>query len=543
MSSTEDLRKKGNELFQKKQYDEAIKVYTEILEFEEGNHTVFSNRSACYCALKKFSLAAADARKTIEIKPDWPRGHTRLGAALEGERDFQGAINAYQEALRLEPGNDAALQGIERCKNGMNSSGPNMGSIFTPDKIAKLQSDPVLREKMSDPQFLAKLQNISPASFQDPDIMRAFQILFDLPEGAGAAPGSQGQEAKQPAAEAEVPKPKPAEKAKPAPKPTGSNEEAEKEKCLGNEAFGNGKIEEAISHYDKAIELDPQNMAYKNNKATALSKLGKHQEAIDFLNKAIEDGRANQANFEDIAKSYTKIASAYVSLDNLEQAIEALKSSLLEKRDPIVKRELTRLENLKSKRDAEAYENPELAEKARLEGNEYFRKKDFPKAIECYTEAIKRAPRDATPYSNRSAAYCGLGEYPMALKDAEKAIELDPKFVKAYNRKGLCHLNMKEYHKAIQAYQDALAIDPNSAEAISGLNTAREKSYTSGYDKDRAERSMADPEIQAILRDPFFMNRLQELQSNPSKAAEYMRDPDFTAKFEKLRQAGVLGVG
>lgn len=43
--------------------------------------------------------------------------------------------------------------------------------------------------------------------------------------------------------------------------------QALKEKELGNAAYKQRDFEEAIRHYDKAIELDPNNIVFYNNKA------------------------------------------------------------------------------------------------------------------------------------------------------------------------------------------------------------------------------------------------------------------------------------
>jgi small glutamine-rich tetratricopeptide repeat-containing protein alpha len=75
------------------------------------------------------------------------------------------------------------------------------------------------------------------------------------------------------------------------------------------------------------------------------------------------------------------------------------------------------------------------AEALKMKGNALMSQKLYDSAIEQYTEAIKL---DANPvyYSNRAAAWGGLGEHSKAVEDAEKAIELDPKFSKAYSRLG-----------------------------------------------------------------------------------------------------------
>ena len=43
--------------------------------------------------------------------------------------------------------------------------------------------------------------------------------------------------------------------------------QASREKELGNEAYKVKNFEQALAHYDKAIELDPTNMTYLTNKA------------------------------------------------------------------------------------------------------------------------------------------------------------------------------------------------------------------------------------------------------------------------------------
>ena len=54
--------------------------------------------------------------------------------------------------------------------------------------------------------------------------------------------------------------------------------------------FNEGKIEEAIDHYNKAISMKPDNvyqLESYNNRGIAYGKLGQYQRAIEDFNKAI----------------------------------------------------------------------------------------------------------------------------------------------------------------------------------------------------------------------------------------------------------------
>ena len=85
-------------------------------------------------------------------------------------------------------------------------------------------------------------------------------------------------------------------------------------------------------------------------------------------------------------------------------------------------------------------DEPSAADKAKAEelktkGNALMGQKMYDSAIEQYTQAIKLDPNPVY-YSNRAAAWGGVGEHEKAVEDAERALALDPKFAKAYSRLG-----------------------------------------------------------------------------------------------------------
>ena len=48
------------------------------------------------------------------------------------------------------------------------------------------------------------------------------------------------------------------------------------------------KLDDALKYYDKAIELNPNNIYAFINKGNALAKLGKNEEALRCYDKAID---------------------------------------------------------------------------------------------------------------------------------------------------------------------------------------------------------------------------------------------------------------
>ena len=56
----------------------------------------------------------------------------------------------------------------------------------------------------------------------------------------------------------------------------------------GLDASGQGLITEAISHYDKAIQLDPDTAVYYRNRGVAYNKLGQYENAITEYTMAIQ---------------------------------------------------------------------------------------------------------------------------------------------------------------------------------------------------------------------------------------------------------------
>ncbi|XP_056593073.1 E3 ubiquitin-protein ligase TTC3 isoform X2 [Triplophysa dalaica] len=110
LQKSEEMKNKGNDQFQKKRYDMAIKWYTKAIKYHPINHILYGNRSLCFIRSEKYLKALGDGKRAIVLQPDWAKGHYRfcdalfyLGEhpkALEANRLAQSSCSADPEGYK-----------------------------------------------------------------------------------------------------------------------------------------------------------------------------------------------------------------------------------------------------------------------------------------------------------------------------------------------------------------------------------------------------------------------------------------------------------
>lgn len=331
----------GNECFAAKNYHEAIKHFTKAIDLNSEDHVFYSNRSACYACLEEYDKALVDAQICVDINPDWAKGYLRRGLAEFYLKKHDQSEKTYKKGLELEPNNQQLQEGLQRVLEAKRTQPPPQNAPGGADKekffeqaLNQLKENPETAGFFQDPEFISKLNEIkkNPQSaakyLSDPKIQKAFEVLKSSSGkgGAGGAPrkGS-GEEKKE-----------------------NSIKEAEEEKTRGNDEYKKKNFKQALQHYDKAIELNPKEAIYHNNKAAVYLEMKEADKVIECCNKAIDIWKSG-GNYDPVklCKALSRKASAYVIKKEYDDALKFYNQALKEYNDPTILEEIKKVEALK----------------------------------------------------------------------------------------------------------------------------------------------------------------------------------------------------
>ncbi|KAJ6695622.1 HSP70-HSP90 ORGANIZING PROTEIN 3 [Salix koriyanagi] len=183
-SLAEEEREKGNEFFKQQKYPEAVKHYSESLRRNPKDPKAYSNRAACYTKLGALPEGLKDAEMCIELDPTFSKGYTRKGAVQFFMKEYDKALETYQEGLKHDPQNQDLLDGVRRCVGQLNkASRGDLSPEELKERQAKGMQDPEIQNILSDPvmrQVLVDFQE-NPKAAQEhtknPSVMSKIQKL------------------------------------------------------------------------------------------------------------------------------------------------------------------------------------------------------------------------------------------------------------------------------------------------------------------------------------------------------------------------------
>ncbi len=268
-------------------------------------------------------------------------------------------------------------------------------------------------------------------------------------------------------------------------KPT--SEEIDKYITLGDNYFKEGKFDEAIIEYKKALEIEPRD---------------------DILNKL---GQAHQQK-RLAGKSEEQPAK-----------IDTFKS----------KKTLDEMPGLEGEQDLSI---EELYDR----GISYYDKGMIDKAIEEFKEVLELDPDDIETHYHLGNAYADKEIFDEAISIYKKVIEKNPEFIDAYLSLSTLYLDMDMVDEAISLCNQAISANPDDSFLCFHLGEAyvRNEQYEeaiTAFNKAISINPM-DPETQYRLAESYYEARQYNMALKHAAQAEelgYITDPTFMIDLKK----------
>ncbi len=203
-----------------------------------------------------------------------------------------------------------------------------------------------------------------------------------------------------------------------------------------------GQYEAAISDFDTAIRLSPDDADTYLNRGYAKGELGQYDAAI--------------SDYDTVIRLKPDYADAYLNRG-------------------VAKGKLGRYDAAISDFDAAIQLKPDFAKAYVNRGGAKGSLGQYEAAISDFDTAIRLSPDDADAYLNRGSAKGGLGQHFAAISDFDAAIRLRPDFAEAYLNRGIAKGKLGQYEAAKADFDAALRLKPDFTEAYYNRGVAKRK--------------------------------------------------------------------
>jgi len=305
--------------------------------------------------------------------------------------------------------------------------------------------------------------------------------------------------------------------------------------CWGIEYESSGfyHLRQAISDFDKAVELDPDGIQGR-------TKRFDFEDDMAFLPNYIEANNqrgallVNEYHFySDALEAYNKVLEVHP--ENVEALIGRGNAYMGLEQYDLALHDFGKASEF-APYNSHAYVGVTTAEQLPfIQGNAYMEQKQWYDAIYEYTQAIELNPKFAEAYANRGAALLERlkyelsagheSNYKLAIADCEKAIELNPlvklkiTLAEAYVQRGYYYFYRGRwgsgyYDKAITDYTMAMKLDPLVIECqrlldvydsqADYLNLQYEHEAAIAYFTKAIELDCGNIECQRLLNEYFY---------------------------------------
>jgi tetratricopeptide (TPR) repeat protein len=230
---------------------------------------------------------------------------------------------------------------------------------------------------------------------------------------------------------------------------------------LGNVLMEKGRVDEAIAHYQKALQISPDLAVLHVNLGNALMQKGRVDEAITQFQQGLQFQSDN-------ADAHNNLGNILLQSGRVDEAITQFQQALEIKPDNADAHYNLAIALWQEGRVDEAiahYQNalqisPDLAAAHINLGNALMQKGKVDEAIAHYQKALQISPDLAATRINLGNALMQKGRVDEAIAHYQKALEIKPDLPEAHMNLGNIFLQQGRMHEAIAHFQKALQLEP-----------------------------------------------------------------------------------
>jgi tetratricopeptide (TPR) repeat protein len=267
-----------------------------------------------------------------------------------------------------------------------------------------------------------------------------------------------------------------------------------------------GKRQQAAAEYRLALDRDPKSGSARNNLGVALYNQGKPDDAIVQLRRAIE------INPNFWALPHSNLGDALFAQGKIDEAgAEYRRAAEVEPNDANAHNKLGIFLGREGKTDDAIVEfrraieiDPKHENAHGNLGQALSRKGQADEAVAEYRRATEINPKNAAVHNNLGFALFNQGKDDDAIMEFRSAIELGPKYANAHANLGMALYHQGKGDAAAAEYGRAIEIDPDNAIAHNGMGVAMS-------DQGRTDAAIAEYR-RAIATDPHYPRALENLE-------------------------------
>ena len=205
---------------------------------------------------------------------------------------------------------------------------------------------------------------------------------------------------------------------------------------LGNALLEQGRVDEAMVHYQMALQVNPDHPDAQASLGSALIQKGRWDEAIGHLQKALEIK-------PDLATAHNDLGNLLAQRGDLDSAIAHFHKALAAR--------------------------PDFADASYNLANACFQKGEWDQAAASYQLALRLKPDYFAACFNLGNTYFQRGNLAAAIASYRKALQIKPDYAKAACNLGAALLQAGSVDAAVRQFQAVLDRHPDDAEAAYNL--------------------------------------------------------------------------